>query len=72
MCYEDVRLDKKSLHLAPGRIGLMDKALGYESSDIAHHVSKRGVKEHSANRLVKQLRRTECRDNKEGAKKARY
>jgi hypothetical protein len=50
----------------------MNKTLRYESSDIAHHVSKRGVKEHSANRLMKQLRRTKGRNNEKGAKKARY
>jgi hypothetical protein len=50
---------------------LIDETLGHECSDIAHHISERGVKKHSADGLMKQLRRTEGGDDKERAKKAR-
>jgi hypothetical protein len=51
---------------------LIEKALGHECSDIAHHVTERGVEKHPADGLMKQLRRREGADDEEGTKKAGY
>jgi hypothetical protein len=65
MDIKNIHLNEESLQLTSRRVWLTEICTRHKCAYIGHHITKRGIKHKSVDRLVERARSTECDHDEE-------